>query len=826
MAGVIEKLAGAIRLGRAHQDAAVRWALERLINGGRTGVILADEVGCGKTYEALAIAALLWRWKPRTSRILILAPTNLLRKWDDELQTKESDRHGGKHGFPAYLQGKEWDKFKRRFLSRAGYYYLDRVSAVNDMWRDYRLVGERRRGRIQTPPGLYLVNNRLLYDTRSCDLKPLKYIMRTDWDLVIVDEAHHYGRGNHCDGIFANRYRHIGRDVPDFGADGTLRYKKLLLLTATPFELQPDEMINLFRLIRVPNEELELLEESLTAYQRLLGQFHELRELPASNERRANVVKALERKRLGTSTEPGLEKLLRGSIVRNRKDNVEREYSLVVRRGDTWGKEPFDKFDDLRRCCRELPLIPFSGTDAIFYLEFRRLLMLLQEEHRGKGNGRGGIFTAMDLQQGLSSYPQLLAKREGVQANRLMGSNHPAARRIRRMLQGWVRAGRLHPKAAAVREVITQLLTHELERAMASPKANIAKTVVFSKLVAGTAPHLRKVIEFSLQPVLNDCLEQLTKKKGLRSGLEAKKIAERQVCNLMSGARRNLGPEKDWGREGRMISGRVLKLAGFKGWTKARTDIATVFEPYLKHRAGQAIFLINSLRRSKSKNGVDILRETVRTDIVDQFTRAAGAILARHHKAAANAIEKKKKLNRDFARELSGLREEWRSPRLVARYDGDVPLERESNRRNFNNEWNPLVLLVSSVGEEGIDLQRQARYIIHYDLEWNPARMEQREGRVDREGYGHKGRSIDVRFLLLKGTYEERIFQTVMARDQWFQILMGAKRRKLGKVGDTQEADQKIERDLAVEVAAAAETETGSLTPAEREAVILNLRPN
>ena len=122
---------------------------------------------------------------------------------------------------------------------------------------------------------------------------------------------------------------------------------------------------------------------------------------------------------------------------------------------------------------------------------------------------------------------------------------------------------------------------------------------------------------------------------------------------------------------------------------------------------------------------------------------------------------------------------------------------RESNRINFNDRWNPLVLLVSRVGEEGIDLQRRARYILHYDLEWNPAKMEQREGRVNREGYGHQGQPINVRFFLLKGTYEERIFHTVMQRDQWFQILMGAQRRRLGRVpgenelaeGDSADAD-------------------------------------
>jgi len=169
----------------------------------------------------------------------------------------------------------------------------------------------------------------------------------------------------------------------------------------------------------------------------------------------------------------------------------------------------------------------------------------------------------------------------------------------------------------------------------------------------------------------------------------------------------------------------------------------------------------------------------------------------------------------------------------VGRYDGSNSRDREAHRRNFNDYYNPFVLLVSRVGEEGIDLQKQCRYVIHYDLEWNPAKMEQREGRVDRVGWmerngsgtvGKERQFIDVRFMLLKGTYEERIFHTVMLRDQWFQILIGSKRRELGEIKPDNEDDSgassevegpQVEDDL----------ERGRLTKEEKERVMLDLRP-
>ena len=115
---------------------------------------------------------------------------------------------------------------------------------------------------------------------------------------------------------------------------------------------------------------------------------------------------------------------------------------------------------------------------------------------------------------------------------------------------------------------------------------------------------------------------------------------------------------------------------------------------------------------------------------------------------------------------------------------------------------------------------------IHYDLEWNPAKMEQREGRVDRVGWGRsEERFIDVRFMLLKGTYEERIFHTVILRDQWFQILIGSKRRELGEIRPDEENDSGGSSSEAEDTQVEDDLERGRLTAEEKAAVLLDLRP-
>ncbi len=67
----------------------------------------------------------------------------------------------------------------------------------------------------------------------------------------------------------------------------------------------------------------------------------------------------------------------------------------------------------------------------------------------------------------------------------------------------------------------------------------------------------------------------------------------------------------------------------------------------------------------------------------------------------------------------------------------------EDERRALIGEIDPVkyprrVLVATDCLSEGINLQRLFNAVIHYDLPWNPNRLEQREGRVDRFGQGSK----------------------------------------------------------------------------------------
>lgn len=78
--------------------------------------------------------------------------------------------------------------------------------------------------------------------------------------------------------------------------------------------------------------------------------------------------------------------------------------------------------------------------------------------------------------------------------------------------------------------------------------------------------------------------------------------------------------------------------------------------------------------------------------------------------------------------------------RLMTLYGGMDPEERERIKAAFqaSPEQSPVrVLLATDAASEGIDLQNHCHRLVHFEIPWNPNRMEQRNGRIDRHGQRH-----------------------------------------------------------------------------------------
>lgn len=121
---------------------------------------------------------------------------------------------------------------------------------------------------------------------------------------------------------------------------------------------------------------------------------------------------------------------------------------------------------------------------------------------------------------------------------------------------------------------------------------------------------------------------------------------------------------------------------------------------------------------------------------------------------------------------------------MVARASGEEShSDRLRHRYGFNTPFRPYVLVASDVMQEGLDLHKECSRIVHYDLAWNPARLEQRVGRLDRLGSrverlleqngDSKNAKLHIHRHWIPGTIDERMFRKVRERERWFKFILG-----------------------------------------------------
>lgn len=160
-------------------------------------VLIADDVGLGKTTEAAIILAELTR-RRRADRVLVVAPQHLCEKWQDEL----FNRFG--------LAFEIYNRATRERLSERG---------VTNPWEVVERV---------------IVSRD--FAKRWENLKPLSNVQ---WDVVVIDECHH----------FVKDETGTSTRLRDFAEKIAYRSPGLILLSATPFTGATKEFQSLLTLL-------------------------------------------------------------------------------------------------------------------------------------------------------------------------------------------------------------------------------------------------------------------------------------------------------------------------------------------------------------------------------------------------------------------------------------------------------------------------------------------------------------------------------------------------------------------------------------------------
>ena len=171
-----------------HQVEAALFAFKSPLS---KGAILADEVGLGKTIEAGII--LSQHWAEHKRKLLIICPANLRKQWSSELQEKFA--------------------LESTILEKRSFDVIIETGNLNPFTTDKIVICSYQFAKAKAP-----------------------YIKHTDWDLVIIDEAH--------------RLRNVYKPTNKISniIKTAIESRKKILLTATPLQ---NSILELYGLVSI-----------------------------------------------------------------------------------------------------------------------------------------------------------------------------------------------------------------------------------------------------------------------------------------------------------------------------------------------------------------------------------------------------------------------------------------------------------------------------------------------------------------------------------------------------------------------------------------------
>jgi SNF2 family DNA or RNA helicase len=193
-------------------------AFQRMYEPWPPKLLIADEVGLGKTIEAGLLLRQAWL-AGRAKRILVLTPRAVLNQWQIELRDKFN------LSWPIY-DGHDLRWYPCRALGGA-----HEREVARDAWHREPFV---------------LASSQLM---RRAD-RMRELLAAEPWDLVVLDEAHHArrrGAGGTGKGKGPNQLLGLMQALKD-------RTRGLVLLTATPMQVHPIEVWDLLSLLGLPRE--------------------------------------------------------------------------------------------------------------------------------------------------------------------------------------------------------------------------------------------------------------------------------------------------------------------------------------------------------------------------------------------------------------------------------------------------------------------------------------------------------------------------------------------------------------------------------------------
>jgi superfamily II DNA or RNA helicase len=232
--------------------------------------ILADEVGMGKTFQALGIACLLWKAKPN-AKILVMTPNrDICAGWINEYDSflrnhyKSIDHlvtnivDGGSVNKP--IENRSIRELVKNVSLKAGSFYFTTIHALSGLIQSNKKEETERVGAAAKAAKAY--NEEIRAN-----------LVGGRFDLLIIDEAHYFRN------VTGSQRAAAAKEF--FGSGESKLAQKILLLTATPTHSSSDNVRNILSYFVKTTEDQkpeELLQKYALRRLRLMkgsgGKFH------------------------------------------------------------------------------------------------------------------------------------------------------------------------------------------------------------------------------------------------------------------------------------------------------------------------------------------------------------------------------------------------------------------------------------------------------------------------------------------------------------------------------------------------------------------------
>jgi superfamily II DNA or RNA helicase len=266
-------------------------------------------------------------------------------------------------------------------------------------------------------------------------------------------------------------------------------------------------------------------------------------------------------------------------------------------------------------------------------------------------------------------------------------------------------------------------------------------------------------------------VHEVTLQRVLERGPPPRQRVNKRVTTLISGigadddaaslADEELAAEEDLAVE-------IVTLAGSGGdgeqWqTQIEAELAAVTE--MRELADAS--------RAAPDNRIEYLLHWIEREMVPAL-RVGGKTWTERHLLIFTEYEDTRRWVERLLREAVAHTE--RAEERIAVFSGSTSADRrEGIKRAFNTAPadDPLrILIATDAAREGLNLQRQCRDLFHLDLPWNPSRLEQRNGRIDRKLQPAK--KVYCRYFIYAQRPEDRVLRRLVEKTEVIRKQLGS----------------------------------------------------